>query len=102
MILRFYCRDWQNKLGKAVRDREMMPHFYPMTRMTKTKEDGKQQGVPNGYEEVHLSLAEEEWQSVASGRSILRSISTPQHMKLDSRSSTLRAPQKRKCESTDI
>ena len=51
-------------VGKAVMEREMMPHFYPMTRMTKIKEhgkeDGKQQEVPKGYEAVHLSLAEEE------------------------------------------
>ena len=57
------------QIGKAVREREMMPHFHPMTRMTKIKEegkkDGKQQGVPKGYEAVHLSLMEEECQSVA-------------------------------------
>ena len=57
------------QIGKAVRDREMMPHFHAMTRMTKVKEDGKedgkQQGVPKGYEAVSLSLSEEEWQSVA-------------------------------------
>ena len=57
------------QIGKAVREREMMPHFHPMARMTKIKEDGKedgkQQGVPKGYEAVHLSLVELEWQSVA-------------------------------------
>ena len=57
------------QIGKAVREREMMPHFHPMTRMTKIKEDGKKdgkhQGVPKGYEAVYLSLVEEKWQSVA-------------------------------------
>ena len=42
----------------------MMTHFHAMTRMTKVKEDGKedgeQQGVPKGYEAVSLSLSEEE------------------------------------------
>ena len=30
------------QIGKAVRDREMMPLFHPMTRMTKIGEDGKE------------------------------------------------------------
>jgi hypothetical protein len=58
------------QIGKAVREREMMPHFHSIKRMTKVKDDEKDggkesQGVPKGYEAVHLSLAEEEWQSVA-------------------------------------
>ena len=42
----------------------MMPHFHPMTRRTKIKEDGKEDGkqqeVSTRHEAVHLSLAEEE------------------------------------------
>ena len=58
------------QIGKAVREREMMPNFHAMTRMKKVKEDEEDggeapRGVPKGYEAAHLSLTEEEWQSVA-------------------------------------